>query len=222
MTAATEPAIEVLTHAHPSASVVWLHGLGADGHDFEGIVPQLELGALPVRFVFPHAPFRHVTINNGALMRAWHDVYEISVAAPQDEAGIRESEQLVRALIEREHARGIPYRRIVLAGFSQGGALTLHTALRFPHTLAGILALSTYLPLHTRLRDEMHAANRATPLFMAHGTDDDVVPFELGNVSHELLVTAGFPVEWHVYPMGHAVIPPEIDDIGAWLRRRLA
>jgi phospholipase/carboxylesterase len=215
--------VELETGPSPSAAVIWLHGLGADGHDFEPIVPELQLaGAGAVRFVFPHAPVRPVTINGGMPMRAWYDIMGIDRESPQDEAGIRASARKVDALIRREVERGIPAHRIVLAGFSQGGAVALHLGLRFDERLAGILALSTYLPLHESLRDEHSAANAETPLFMAHGILDPVVPLYLGESSANRLVQGGWPVTWRTYTMPHAVCPEEIRDISGFLADRLA
>ena len=211
------------TGRSPSAAVIWLHGLGADGHDFEPIVPELRLGgAGSVRFVFPHAPVRPVTINGGMPMRAWYDIIGIDRESPQDEAGIRASAEKVEKLIRREIVRGIPADRIVLAGFSQGGAVALHLGLRFGERLAGILALSTYLPLHEALDDEHSESNASTPLFMAHGILDPVVPLYLGESSANRLVQGGWPVTWRTYTMPHAVCPEEIRDISGFLADRLA
>ena len=206
------------TGPRPQAAVIWLHGLGADGHDFEPIVPELGL-ARPVRFVFPHAPVRAVTINNGMRMRAWYDILQFGGGA-EDEAGIRASERLVEALLEGEKKKGIAADKIVLAGFSQGGAIALQTALRHAERLAGVLALSTYLPLAAKLQ-EAGAANRATPIFMAHGSFDDIIPLRRAEQSRDLLKQAGYPVEWHVYPMPHSVSAEEIRDIAQFLGRVL-
>jgi phospholipase/carboxylesterase len=218
--------IEIESGKNPTAAVIWMHGLGADGRDFVPIVHELDLDAAPaVRFVFPHAPIRPVTINGGALMRAWYDVSFGDLEGRSrraDEAGLRESRDQIIALIEREVARGVEARNIVLAGFSQGGAVALETGLRHPQRLAGVLALSTYLPLANTLPREASAANRETPIFMAHGLYDPVVPYAVGAESGRLLVELGYPVEWHEYPMPHSVCPQEIEDIGAWLRRVLA
>jgi phospholipase/carboxylesterase len=215
-------AIEIETGARPEAAVIWLHGLGADGHDFEPIVPQLGLGrASSVRFVFPHAPVRAVTINNGMRMRAWYDILRLG-GGPEDEAGIRASQVLLEALLERETARGVRAARIVLAGFSQGGAIALQTGLRHGEPLAGILALSTYLPLAATLERERSAANQEVPVFMAHGRHDDLIPISRARLSREVLERLGYRVEWRDYPMPHAVCAEEIGDIGAWLRARLA
>lgn len=217
-----EQFIEVETGAPVMASVIWLHGLGADGYDFEPIVPELGLPPTTgVRFIFPHAPHRPVTLNAGYVMRAWYDIVAIDTDARQDAEGIRESEKLIQDLIEREQARGIPYRRILLAGFSQGGAVALHTALRFSGRLGGVIALSTYLPLHDLVEAEAHPANAQIPIFMAHGVDDGIVPYELGEISRDHLRAVGAEVDWHVYSIAHAVSPEEIADIGEWLQERL-
>jgi phospholipase/carboxylesterase len=217
--------IELETGKSPSAAVIWLHGLGADGNDFVPIVDELDLeGAPPIRFVFPHAPVRPVTINNGMMMRAWYDVLFGDLEGKSkraDERGVRESQAQVEALIEREAGRGIATEKIVLAGFSQGGAVTLQTGLRYPKKLAGMMALSTYLPLPESLPQESAPANRHTPIFMAHGVQDGVIPLMMGAGSMTLLTGMGHPVEWRQYPMQHSVCPQEIQDIGAWLRRVL-
>ena len=200
------------------ASVIWLHGLGASGHDFEDIVPQLGLPAsLGVRFVFPHGPLRPVAINDGYVMRAWYDVLGFDPETPQDESGIRDSESEISALIEREKSRGVAPNRIVLAGFSQGGVMALHTGLRHGERLAGVLALSCYLALDDRIEAERDSANATTPVFMAHGRYDDVVPVALGYASYQRLAVLGQPVEWQEYPMGHEVISEEVTAIGRWL-----
>ena len=215
--------VEAGARENAQASVIWLHGLGADGHDFEPIVPELRLPeSLPVRFVFPHAPVRPVTLNGGMAMRAWYDIIALGGNAQQDEPGIRESEQHVHALIRRENDRGIPSGRIVLAGFSQGGAIALHTAVRYPEPLAGIMGLSTYLPLTDSVSAERSSANAETPVFMAHGTADPVLPMQMGHKSLEFLEQMGYRVEWHDYPMEHAVCLEEIQAIGDWLQRALA
>jgi len=203
----------------PDAAVVWLHGLGADGHDFEPIVPELDLpDALRVRFIFPHAPMQPVTINGGESMRAWYDIYN---DRRHDEAGIRASQARVEALLARERTRGIPARRIVLAGFSQGGAIALQTGLRHAERLAGILALSTYLPLAESVDVEAGPANRDVPIMMMHGTQDQLILLERASFSRRTLEELGYPVEWRQYRMQHAVCAEEIADIGAWLRRVL-
>jgi phospholipase/carboxylesterase len=215
--------LELETGARPTAAVVWLHGLGADGHDFEPIVPELNLPDAPaVRFVFPHAPMQPVTINGGAVMRAWYDVYNLDGARREDDAGVRASQASVEALIAREKARGVPARRLVLAGFSQGGAIALQTGLRHPERLAGIMALSTYLPLASTLPAEASAANRDVPIVMAHGRQDPLIPIERALDSRDGLRKAGYSVDWHEYPMAHAVCHEEIGDIATWLRGVLA
>jgi phospholipase/carboxylesterase len=208
--------IEITTGASPDLAVVWLHGLGADGHDFEPIVPELGL-RFPVRFVFPHAPVRPVTINGGSSMRAWYDILGFDRQAKEDEAGIRASAAAVTALIDREVERGMRSDRIVLAGFSQGGAIALQTALREPRPLAGVLALSTYLPLAATLAAERSAANAAMPIFMAHGTADNVLPLSLAEFSRRALRALGYRVDWHTYDMAHSVCMEEVSAIGAWL-----
>ena len=216
------PRVELESAPHPSAAVIWLHGLGADGNDFAGVVPELDLSACPpIRFVFPHAPAMPVTINAGYTMPAWYDILGANLADRQDAAGIQKSERAIIALIEHEVARGIPYQRIVLAGFSQGCAMALHTGLRLPHALAGIMALSGYLPLADRFATERMAANAKTPIFMAHGTQDPVVALQRGEDSRDALVALGHPVQWHSYPMPHSVHPRELVDISAFLTQVL-
>ena len=205
-----------------TASVIWLHGLGADGHDFEPIVP--ELGAeitSQVRFVFPHAPEIPVTINNGMRMRAWYDIAEMDLERRADESGVKQSADVVRALVGIEIERGIPYERIVLAGFSQGGAIVLHTGLRFRHRLAGILALSTYLPTEQSTAEESNGELRDIPIFLGHGSQDPVVSLALSHRARELMTSLGYVVETHTYPMPHSVCGEEIRDIGNWLSRTL-
>lgn len=214
--------LEVNTSPVAEYSVIWMHGLGADGHDFEPIVPYLGLPAdLAVRFVFPHAMRRPITINGGMVMRAWYDIVEISTLRGQDEAGITHSAQQVQALIGREIERGVPASKIILAGFSQGGAMALHVGLRYPQKLAGIMALSGYLLFPDRLMQERSEANAATPVFVGHGTMDPMVPFALGQATVTALQSGQWPVEWHSYPIPHSVSPPEIADVGNWLRERL-
>ena len=209
-------AIEITTGDAPTLAVLWLHGLGADGHDFEPIVPELRLRT-PVRFVFPHAPVRPVTINGGMAMRAWYDILGFDRSAREDAAGIRASAAAVTALIDREIERGIPAERIVLAGFSQGGAIALHTALREPRPLAGVMALSTYLPVAATLAAERSAANAGLPIFMAHGTSDPVLPLSLAESSRRTLEALEYAIDWHTYPMQHSVCIEEIGAIAAWL-----
>lgn len=202
----------------PRALVVWLHGLGADGHDFEPVVPQLELsGNAGVRFVFPHAPVRPVTVNGGMRMRAWYDILGLDIAARQDEPGIRESAGRLDDLLAELQGEGFAPGETVLAGFSQGGAMALHTGLRHARPLAGILALSCYLPLHESLDAEAGEANRRARIFMGHGTQDPVVPVQLGVRSRDFLRERGHEVTWRDYPVPHAVCPEEIRDIGRWL-----
>jgi phospholipase/carboxylesterase len=213
------PTVEVEPEAAARSTVVLLHGLGADGHDFEPIVPELALPAsLAVRFVFPHAPIRAVTLNGGLRMRAWYDIYGFDRRSPQDEAGVRASAEIAHELVRRERARGIPSDRIVLAGFSQGGAIALFAGLRHPERLGGILALSTYLPLPRALDAEAHPANAAVPVFMAHGRHDPLVPLSLAEESRETLLRHGQPVDFRSYPMPHSVCAEEVKDVGAWLR----
>jgi len=207
-------AVEIETGPKPGAAVIWLHGLGADGHDFEPIVPELRLPK-PVRFVFPHAPVRPVTINQGMRMRAWYDIFQFG-GGPEDEAGIRASQKLVEKLVEAEKGK-----KIVLAGFSQGGAIVLQTALRFPERIAGVLALSTYLPLAAALEKERSEANKDLPIFMAHGQLDDIIPIRRAEASRDALARLGYNVEWHAYPMPHAVCAPEIEDISRFLSKIL-
>jgi phospholipase/carboxylesterase len=205
-----------------TASVIWLHGLGADGHDFAPLVPQLRLpSSLQVRFIFPHAPVRPVTLNYGFRMRAWYDLVGITADAPEDAAGVAQSAALVNGFIGRECEAGIAAKRIVIAGFSQGGAIALYAGLRFPEALAGVLALSTYLPLRDRLAAEASHANRSTPILMCHGTEDPVVALELGERSRDLLLRLGYAVQWIEYPMRHELCPAQIHDITQWLIRLL-
>jgi phospholipase/carboxylesterase len=212
------PRIELESAPHPTAAVIWLHGLGADGRDFAAIVPELNLGACPpIRFVFPHAPSLPVTLNGGYVMPAWYDIYGPDLLQRQDAAGIAQSAHAIAALIEHEIARGVPAERIVLAGFSQGCAMALHTGLRFPQRLAGIMALSGYLPLADTLATERTPANQHTPIFMAHGSQDPVVIPARGEASRDLLTQLGYPVQWHSYPMPHSVHPREIADISVFL-----
>jgi len=211
--------IEIETGPRPEAAVIWLHGLGADGHDFEPIVPELELPK-PVRFIFPHAPVRPVTINNGMRMRAWYDIFQFGGGA-EDEAGLRASEALLNELISKEKKRGIAASKIVLAGFSQGGAIALQTGLRHAEALAGIMALSTYLPLAGKLEQEKSAGNQKVPIFMAHGSYDDIIPLKRAEQSRDALLSAGYRIDWHTYPMPHSVCPEEIGHISQFLARTL-
>ncbi len=214
------PHITLKSGKQPQYSIIWLHGLGADGNDFVPIVDELSL-PVAVRFVFPHAPHRPVTINGGYVMRAWYDIAGSSIDAQQDEQGIRESQTQIEALITQEVARGVAPNHIFLAGFSQGGAVALHTAVRQNFPLAGVLALSTYLPLPHCVNAEALAGTRITPIFMAHGLADPVVPFGLGVASRDALIGLGYRVEWHQYPMQHSVCEPELRDLENWLSGRL-
>jgi len=218
------PSVEVETANAPTHSVIWLHGLGADGHDFEPVVAEFDAERLPpTRFVFPHAPMRPVTVNGGYVMRSWYDILSLDFSQRrEDPRGIIESARDVEALIAHENARGIPDERIVLAGFSQGGAIALHTGLRHPRRLAGILALSTYLPVAETLAVEAHAANRDVPIFMAHGHGDTVIPYEFGERSGELLRAQGYNVSWHAYFAEHGLVMEEVRDIESWLGEVLA
>jgi phospholipase/carboxylesterase len=213
-------AVEIETAPGPRAAVIWMHGLGADGHDFAPIVPELGLAG-PVRLVFPHAPLRPVTINGGAVMRAWYDVRDERGTRREDAEGVRASRRAIEALIAREARRGLPPERIVLAGFSQGGGMALYTGLRYPERLAGIAALSCFLPLPDDAAAEGSPANRDVPIFMAHGLDDPVIPLGRGRHSRDRLLALGHAVEWREYPMPHAVCPEEIADLSAWFRRVL-
>jgi phospholipase/carboxylesterase len=210
--------VEVTTGENPVGSVIWLHGLGADGHDFEPIVPELHLPAeLPLRFVFPHAPVRPVTINGGMAMRAWYDIVSLDAEGRADAAGVHESTAILEELVAREIERGISADKIVIAGFSMGGAIAINTALHTKENLAGMMALSTYLPLPNEV--EGSEGSRDLPVFMAHGSFDPMLPMQWGKLSAERLSATGFTVEWHEYPMVHAVSPEEIRDIREWLIR---
>lgn len=218
-------AIEIETGQHPLSTVLWLHGLGADGSDFVPIVGELPLAsAPPVRFIFPHAPMRPVSINRGMVMRAWFDYDDVSndAGVREDIASLRQSQLAINALIAREKERGVEAERIVLAGFSQGGALALQAGLRYPEKLAGIMALSCYLPAAQTFASEKHQSNVTTPIFMAHGGADPVIPMAFALLSRQHLVEAGYAVEWREYEMGHSVCAQEIMDIGKWLKRVLS
>jgi phospholipase/carboxylesterase len=206
----------------PIATVIWLHGLGADGSDFVPIVDELRLPAsLPVRFIFPHAATRPVTINNGFVMRAWYDIKGFGPERAEDDVGVRESEGVVKKYIEQQIAQGIPANKIVIAGFSQGGAIALQTGVRYPERLAGIMALSTYLPLRTTVEAEASAANRDVPILMCHGTHDAVVNMMMGQASRDVLQKLGYRIDWRTYPMEHSVCMEEVMDISKWLQARL-
>lgn len=215
--------VEHETRPRPAWSIIWLHGLGADGNDFAPIVPELVREGWPgIRFVFPHAKVRPVTINGGVPMRAWYDIVSMQIDQRADESGVRDSIREIEALISRERDRGVPPQRTVLAGFSQGGAIALATALRREAGLAGIVALSTYLPLMNVTKEESTAAGLKTPVFMAHGSQDPVVAQSLGLRSRDTLQALGVGVEWHSYPMPHSVCAEEVRDLGDWLSRRFA
>ena len=213
-------AIEIETGKNPAASIIWLHGLGADGNDFAPIVPELRLPKTAIRFVFPHAPVQPVTINGGMRMRAWYDISD-GANRREDEHGVRASQVLIETLIGREKERGTKAERLVLAGFSQGGAIALQTGLRHPERIAGIMALSTYVPVGETLTAEASAANRDVPIFMAHGSYDPVIPLGRAEQSRGLLQSLGYPVEWREYGMPHSVCPEELADIGVWLGKVL-
>jgi phospholipase/carboxylesterase len=214
--------VEVVTGENPTGSIIWLHGLGADGHDFEPIVPELRLPAgVPLRFVFPHAPVQPVTINGGMAMRSWYDILSFDSEGRADRDGVLKSSAILEGLIAREIERGIAADKIVVAGFSQGGAIALHAALRTTHKLAGLMALSTYLPITHAFEDEVvnsaDSGHTDLPIFMAHGSLDPVLPMALGRDSADLLIAHGFNVEWHDYQMAHSLCAEEIDDIRTWL-----
>lgn len=212
------PSIETTTGDNPEAAVIWLHGLGADGNDFAAIVPELDLsGCPPIRFVFPHAPSMPITLNGGYVMPAWYDILGSELTKREDEDGIRRSALALEALITREVQRGIAAEHIVLAGFSQGSAMALHTGLRHPSRLAGIMALSGYLPLAGQLAEQASSANRDVPIFMAHGTADPMVVLPRAEASRDALQGLGYAVQWHTYPMPHSVHPQELHDIGLFL-----
>lgn len=216
------PCVEHETAPNPRHTVIWLHGLGADGNDFAPIVPELvDAGWPPLRFVFPHAPVRPITINGGMAMRAWYDISGLEIAQRQDEVGIRASIGLLEELIERERTRGVPSQNVLLAGFSQGGAIVLSGGLRFAQRLGGIVALSTYLPMAEKTDAEANAANRGTPIFMAHGTLDPTISHALGQMSRDYLAQRGYLIEWHDYQMAHQVCMTEIDDLRKWMGSRL-
>ena len=211
--------LELCGSQSPDSSVIWLHGLGADGHDFETVVEELRLPS--VRFILPHAPYRPVTLNNGYSMRAWFDLYGLEAGSPQDESGIRIAQDQIEALIERERQRGIAANRIILAGFSQGGAVALHTALRHNEQLGGVLGLSTYLPLKSALATEIHSLSQDLPIFIAHGAFDNVISLQLAKASADFLRQHGYQIEWHEYAMAHSVCLEEIADIRGFIYRAL-
>ncbi|MDB5806947.1 MAG: molybdopterin adenylyltransferase [Betaproteobacteria bacterium] len=218
--------VELVTGPEPTATVIWMHGLGADGYDFVSIVKEIEVNTLPglaagVRFIFPHAPMRPVTINNGMVMRAWYDVKMVDLSRQEDEAGVRASQAEIEKLIAREKERGIPAQRIVLAGFSQGGVITLQTGLRHAERLGGLMVLSSYLPLAATVQAEGSAANRDVPIIMIHGSHDPVINVALATASRDKLKELGYAVEWHEYPMEHSVCLEEIQAIRTWLGKVL-
>ena len=216
------PTVEIETSQAPDASIIWLHGLGADGHDFEPVVPELGLpGRLAVRFVFPHAPSMPVSLNGGYIMPAWYDVRHTDLGIEHDGPGIARSARQIRLLIEQEQMRGVAANRIIVAGFSQGAAMAIHVGLTHPERLAGIIALSGYLLQQERLESARSQANQGTPIFMAHGVNDEVVPFPLGEKAQRTLTSWGYDVQWHSYPMGHHVCTEEIRAIGRWIAERL-
>ena len=215
--------LERQTGPNPTNTVIWLHGLGADGHDFEPLVPALEISAAtPTRFIFPHAPVQPVTINGGMAMRAWYDILTPALVRTEDAQGILASEQMLSALIKRENERGIASDRIVLAGFSQGCAMTLHTGLRYGEKLAALIGLSGYLPLADQAPAQWQKANQDTPIFLAHGTHDPVVALDRGQATEQLLKSHGYRVQWHTYPMPHSVCPEEVADIASFLAQVLS
>lgn len=215
--------IEIETAPNPQVAVIWMHGLGADGNDFVPLVKELDLAGLPgIRFIFPHAKTMPVTINNGYVMRAWYDIAGTDIARREDEPGLRASQVDVEALIAREKARGIPAERIILAGFSQGCAMTLQTGLRHNEKLAGLLCLSGYVPLADKISNERSEASLTTPIFLAHGTHDGVIPVARAHQSRDLLKALGYQVEWHEYMMQHSLCLEEVNDISAWLKKVLS
>ena len=213
--------IEIETRPKPSHSVIWLHGLGADGNDFVPVIQELALPPLAIRFVFPHAPMRPVTINGGFVMRAWYDIAYQDLVMKEDEPGVRQSQKMIEELVAKESTRGVPPNRIVIAGFSQGGVIALQTALRHPKRLAGVMSLSAYLPLVATVEMERNPANNDMPVFLGHGIMDNIVPLPLGTTSRDRLIKLGYDIDWHQYPMAHSVCPEELEDIGAWFTRVL-
>ena len=213
--------VEIETRPKPSHSVIWLHGLGADGNDFVPIIGELSLPPPGIRFVFPHAPMRPVTINGGFVMRAWYDIANPDPVMKEDELGVRQSQRTIEELIAKEKTRGVPLSRIVVAGFSQGGVIALQTGLRQPERLAGVMSLSAYLPLTSTFAKERNKANYGVPIFLGHGVADNIVPLPLGIASRDRLLKLGYDVDWHQYPMPHSVCAEELEDVSAWLSRVL-
>ena len=214
--------IQIETNDNPEIAIIWMHGLGADGNDFVPMVRELDLTGLPgIRFIFPHANTMPVTINNGYVMRSWYDITGLELTRREDENGLRASQQAIEAFIARAKARGIPASRIILAGFSQGCAMTIQTGLRHPERLAGLLCLSGYVPLSAKLATERTDASKSTPIFMAHGRYDNVVPFNRAEASRDLLVSLGYQLEWHEYAMQHTLCLEEVQHMSAWLKKVL-
>ncbi|MBL4773564.1 MAG: dienelactone hydrolase family protein [Alcanivoracaceae bacterium] len=213
--------INTQTGDDPKIVIIWMHGLGADGHDFESVVPQFEISDFPIKFVFPHAPKIPVTINAGMVMRAWYDIKVMDIGKHADKQGVIESEKLVHELIDEQIALGFKHDQIVLAGFSQGGAMSLQVSTRLNKKIGGIIALSSYLPIPEQLLTEINTTNLKTPIFMAHGTQDPVVPFALGQTSRDALIKAGYVIDWHQYPIEHGVSVDEIMDIRQWIIKNL-
>jgi len=209
------------TADNPKIVIIWMHGLGADGHDFESVVPQFNIADLPIKFVFPHAPKIAVTINGGMVMRAWYDIKVMDIGKHADKQGVLESEKLVHQLIDEQIALGFKHQQIILAGFSQGGAMSLHVSTGLNKKIAGIIALSSYLPIPEQLKTEKNPNNLKTPIFMAHGTQDPVVPFVLGQASRDALLEAGYTIDWHQYPIQHGVSIDEIMDIKQWIIKNI-
>jgi phospholipase/carboxylesterase len=209
------------TADNPKIVIIWMHGLGADGNDFAPVVPQFNMPELPIKFVFPHAPKIPVTINGGMVMRAWYDILTLDINSRADVAGVMASEKLIHELIQEQIDAGFNYSQIVLAGFSQGGAMSLHVSTRLKHKIAGIIALSSYLPLPQLLIDKPNASNKDTPIFMGHGTQDPVVPYTLGEASRDALLKAGYRIDWHNYPLQHGVSMDELQDIKQWLQKNI-
>ena len=217
------PYVEVNPNSHIKATVIWLHGLGDSGNGFAPIVPELRLpDELGIRFVFPHAPMRPITINNGMTMRAWYDITSLDFNQRADSQGVNESSIFVKALIEQEMAKGVPANKIVLAGFSQGGVIALNLGTRLEHSLAGIMSMSSYMSEPEKLSSEAHDANKQTPIFVAHGTHDDVVPVFMGNAAFKVLESNGYQATWHEYAMQHNVCNQQLNDISAWLQDKLS
>ena len=215
--------IQIETQDNPDSVIIWLHGLGANGNDFAPIVPELNIPAsLAIRFIFPHAPVRPITINQGYQMPGWYDIISNDIVSGEDKQGIEETAQIIFNMCQEQEDLGIQSSRIILAGFSQGGAIALHCGTRYLKPLAGIMALSTYLPLPGSLQQEASSANQTTDIFMAHGLQDDVVKTPFGEQSYQTLKKAGYPIHWHTYGMPHSVCPEEISDIGVWINNRLS